>query len=47
MRPPRTTDDWKNIAKDFYEIWNLPHCIGAIDGKHVNKGANQYQISLL
>ena len=33
--PPRTTDDWKNIAKDFYEIWNLPHCIGAIDGKHV------------
>ena len=35
MRPPRTTDDWKNIAKDFYEIWNLPHCIGAIDGKHV------------
>ena len=34
MCPPRTTDDWKNIAKDFYEIWNLPHCIGAIDGKH-------------
>ena len=35
MRLPRTTDDWKNIAKDFFEIWNLPHCIGAIDGKHV------------
>ena len=35
VRPPRTTDDWENIAKDFYEIGNLPHCIGAIDGKHV------------
>ena len=34
-RPPRTTEDWKNIVKDFYEIWNLPHCIGAIDGKHI------------
>ena len=35
VRPPRTTDDWEIIAKGFYEIWNLPHRIGAIDGKHV------------
>ena len=35
LRPPKTTDDWKNISKDFDEIWNLPHCVGAIDGKHV------------
>ena len=34
--PPRTSDDWKRIAKDFENIWNLPHCIGAIDGKHVS-----------
>ena len=35
LRPPKTADDWKRIAKDFNEIWNLPHCVGAIDGKHV------------
>ena len=31
-----TSDDWKRITKDFENIWNLPHCIGAIDGKHVS-----------
>ena len=36
VRPPRTSNDWKCIAKDFENIWNLPHCIGAIDGKHVS-----------
>ena len=36
VRPPRTSDDWKCIAKDFENIWNLPHCIGAIDEKHVS-----------
>ena len=35
VRPPRTSDDWKRIAKYFENIWNLPQCIGAIDGKHV------------
>ena len=29
----RTPEAWKVIAKDFQEIWNLPHCLGAIDGK--------------
>ena len=23
------------ISEDFKEIWNLSHCIGAIDGKHI------------
>ena len=36
VQPPRTSDDWKRIAKDFENIWNLPHRIGAIDGKHVS-----------
>lgn len=27
--------EWKNIAKEFEEKWNFPHCIGAMDGKHV------------
>lgn len=30
-----TTNDWLDISKEFLERWHLPHCIGAIDGKHV------------
>ena len=46
--PPRTSDDWKCIAKDFENIWNLPHCIGGRDGKHnliklpLNSGSPYY-----
>ncbi|KAB0804470.1 hypothetical protein PPYR_01440 [Photinus pyralis] len=43
-----TEEDWKNISKDFELKWNFPHCIGAIDGKHViiqappNSGSSHY-----
>ena len=33
--PVPSEDKWKSIADKFYERWNLPNCIGAIDGKHV------------
>ncbi|CAN7992209.1 unnamed protein product, partial [Ixodes hexagonus] len=32
---PRTKDEWLAIMKNFYERWQFPHCIGALDGKHV------------
>jgi len=32
---PQTTDEWLKIAHDFNEKWNFPHCLGAIDGKHI------------
>ena len=35
LRPPSCSADWKRIAEDFYNQWNLPHCVRAIDGKHV------------
>lgn len=32
---PRTKEDWKTIATAFEVQWNFPHCLGALDGKHV------------
>ena len=32
---PTTPEAWKEVAKGYWERWNFPHCIGAIDGKHV------------
>lgn len=33
--PPTNEESWLRIADEFEEKWNFPHCIGAIDGKHV------------
>ena len=35
MKFPTNEEEWEKIAKDFYEIWDFPHVLGAIDGKHV------------
>ena len=35
MRAPNSLKEWKQISKDFMEMWNFPNCLGAIDGKHV------------
>lgn len=35
MSAPKREDDWKRIADDFDNLWQLPHVVGAIDGKHV------------
>ncbi|XP_058987580.1 putative nuclease HARBI1 isoform X2 [Musca domestica] len=32
---PTTPAEWERIAEEFSHKWNFPHCIGAIDGKHV------------
>ncbi|XP_054928169.1 uncharacterized protein [Dermacentor andersoni] len=33
---PSTPAEWLKVAREFEEKWDMPHCLGAIDGKHVN-----------
>ncbi|XP_057308066.1 uncharacterized protein LOC130645955 [Hydractinia symbiolongicarpus] len=35
MKIPSSLDDWNKISEKFASRWNLPNCIGAIDGKHI------------
>lgn len=45
---PKTTEEWLQISKDFENIWQFPHTLGALDGKHVriimppNEGSTFY-----
>ena len=33
VKPPTSIDDWKKIASNFHELWDISYCIGALDGK--------------
>lgn len=35
MQVPKTETEWESVAEKFYSQWQFPHCIGAMDGKHV------------
>ena len=28
--------EWRKIEEGFNKRWNMPNCIGAIDGKHID-----------
>ena len=32
---PNSAEGWLSVAKRFNDLWNLPHVVGALDGKHV------------
>uniref|UniRef100_A0A1Y1MU88 DDE Tnp4 domain-containing protein n=1 Tax=Photinus pyralis TaxID=7054 RepID=A0A1Y1MU88_PHOPY len=34
LKPPTGTEFVK-ISKGFYQRWNMPNCLGALDGKHI------------
>lgn len=33
--PPLTKETWEESANGFQSVANFPHCLGAIDGKHI------------
>jgi len=33
--PKFNNNIWKHISSEYEKNWNFPHCIGALDGKHV------------
>ena len=35
MKCPTTPGEWKEVSRDYMEIWDFPNCLGALDGKHV------------
>ena len=32
---PQTEQEYEKIAEDFEIRWQFPHCVGAVDGKHI------------
>ncbi|XP_067126478.1 uncharacterized protein [Centruroides vittatus] len=32
---PTSKEHWMAISEHFQDCWNVPHCLGAIDGKHI------------
>ncbi|GLV45550.1 hypothetical protein CBL_02570 [Carabus blaptoides fortunei] len=36
LKAPCTVEEWLKISKGFEEKWNINHCVGALDGKHIN-----------
>ena len=40
---PKSPQEWKRISEEFSSVWNLPHCIGAGDGKHVAIDCPEFQ----
>ena len=32
---PQTSQEWLQEAQLFNDLWQYPHCLGTIDGKHI------------
>ena len=48
LKTPNTVDEWLIISEKFYQRWNFPNMIGAVDGKQIvleqpNKSGSHYR----
>ncbi|GAB1867793.1 Nuclease harbi1-like protein [Camponotus japonicus] len=41
VKPPANEVEWRQVAAGFWEEWQFPHCVGAINGKHIQIQAPQ------
>ena len=46
--PTHREEEWRRIADDFEQLWDIPHTLGAIDGKHIRMECpkNKYRYPL-
>ena len=35
MSPSETAEQWKNITQELGDLWQFPHMVRAMDGKHM------------
>ncbi|KAM7293087.1 protein ALP1-like [Ixodes scapularis] len=35
VKVPSSPAEWKAVAQGYQDLWQFPHCVGALDGKHV------------
>ena len=35
LSPPQSKKEWLEISSKFEELWDMPHVIGYLDGKHI------------
>lgn len=33
--PVPSEEKWAEISRRYYQLWNLPNCVGSVDGKHI------------
>ena len=44
---PTDPEDWKKIEQRFRNRWNVPHAVGALDGKHIVIKKGYFSLVLL